>query len=157
MHIKIISIGKVRTSYLKEGESEYLKRLSSSPYRIDRLELDPASAAGTTIEAAQESEAEKVLAKIQSGDFLVALDEQGRQMSSEQLAQWLGNHAQQGTKQIVFAIGGAWGWHPSIYQRAQLRLSLSEMTFPYQLTRLILIEQLYRAHSILQGSPYHRP
>jgi 23S rRNA (pseudouridine1915-N3)-methyltransferase len=154
--IKILSVGKVRMPFIKEGEAEYQKRLAASPYRLERIEIDAVQAMGKNFAAAQLAEADKTLARLHPGDFLVVLDERGKQMSSQNLALWLGNHAQQGTKTIVFAIGGAWGWHSSIYERANLRWSLSELTYPYQLTRLILIEQLYRAHSILQGTPYHR-
>ena len=156
MQIRIFSIGKVKAEFVKAGESEYLKRLGNSGWKLERIELDAKTVSGKQTATAQKKEADRLLAKVRTGELLVVLDERGRQMTSEKLAHWLQGHADSGVKSLAFAIGGAYGWHPDVYQRAELKLSLSELTFPYQLTRLILVEQLYRAHTINQGSPYHK-
>lgn len=156
MQIRIFSIGKVKADFVKSGETEYLKRLGNSVWKFERIELDAETVSGNQTATAQKKEADRLLAKIRGGELLVVLDERGRQMPSEKFASWLQSRADSGVKSIAFAIGGAYGWHPDVYQRADLKLSLSELTFPYQLTRLILIEQLYRAHTINQGTPYHK-
>lgn len=156
MQIRIFSIGKVKADFVKTGEAEYLKRVSKSGWKLERVELDAETVSGNQILQAQKKEADRLLARVPAGETLVVLDERGRQMPSEQFAEWLQTRADSGVKSLAFAIGGAYGWHPDVYQRADLKLSLSELTFPYQLTRLILIEQLYRAHTINQGTPYHK-
>ena len=156
MQIRIFSIGKVKADYVKLGEAEYLKRFTGSGWKIERVELDAETASANQVAVAQKNEADRMLAKLRSEDFLVVLDERGQQMGSESLAQWMQTRLDAGTKSLVFAIGGAYGWHPDIYQRADFKLSLSALTFPYQLTRLILVEQLYRAYTINQGTPYHK-
>ena len=156
MQIRIFSIGKVKADYVKLGEAEYLKRFTGGGWKIERIELDAETASANQVAVAQKKEADRMLAKLRPDDFLVVLDERGQQMGSESLAQWLQTRLDAGTKSLVFAIGGAYGWHPDIYQRADFKLSLSSLTFPYQLTRLILVEQLYRAYTINQGTPYHK-
>lgn len=156
MIIRIISIGKVRSSFVKEGEEEYLKRLKGSSFKIERLELDAESSGENNRINAQEKEAERLMGRLKGEDFLIVLDEGGIEMTSTMLAQHLQTHMNQGRKSVHFAIGGAYGWAKSVYQRANLVLSLSQLTFPFQLTRLVLVEQLYRSHSIIQGAPYHK-
>lgn len=156
MQIRIFSIGKIKADFVKLGEAEYLKRLNASGWRVERIELDAETVSGNQVVMAQKKECDRLLGRLREQEFLVVLDENGKQMTSEKLAHWLQSHVNSGVSNIALAIGGAYGWHPDIYQRANFRLSLSELTFPYQLTRLILIEQLYRAYSILQGSPYHK-
>lgn len=156
MIIRIVSIGKVKSSFIKAGEEEYLKRLRGSPFKIDQLELDAESSGENNRLGAQEKEAERLMGRLKADDFLIVLDEGGTEMTSTVLAQHLQAHMNQGRKSVHFAIGGAYGWAKSVYQRADLVLSLSQLTFPFQLTRLILIEQLYRSYSIIQGAPYHK-
>ena len=101
-------------------------------------------------------EAELVLGEIKAGEYLCALDERGRQFSSAGFATHLQKVMNGGTSRLVFAIGGPFGWDDEVRDRAELLLSLSPMTFNYQLTRLVLAEQLYRVLSIISGSPYHK-
>ena len=156
MIVRIISIGKIKSRFVRDGEAEYIKRLTGSGTRIERVEVDAESVSNKNVAQAQAKEAQRLLARIAPDDFLVVLDVKARQMDSEELAQWMRQRIDSGVRTMVWAIGGAYGWHPDIFARANLRLSLSELTFPYQLTRLILVEQLYRAHTINQGTPYHK-
>jgi 23S rRNA (pseudouridine1915-N3)-methyltransferase len=154
--IRIISIGKIKADFVKRGEAEYLKRLTASGWKVDRIELDSETVSGNQVAVAQRREAERLLGRIQSTDLLVVLDERGKRFTSASFADWFGQRQRDGTKAIVLAIGGAYGWHEDVYRRANEQLSLSDLTFPYQMARLILIEQIYRASSILQGLPYHK-
>ena len=156
MNIKILSIGKLRVDYLRQGEAEYLKRLTGSPFKVEHLEIDLGRTGNMNAETVKQREAEKALTYVNSGDLLVVLDEHGKQWGSVELADWLQEQRLRGTRSVIMAIGGASGWHESIFRRADVRWSLSKLTFPHQMIRLILAEQIFRAHSILEGSPYHR-
>jgi 23S rRNA (pseudouridine1915-N3)-methyltransferase len=103
----------------------------------------------------QRVEGERILAALRPGERVVALDERGKLLDSRQFAAQLGTWRDQGSRQVAFVVGGAYGLDPSVRERADLVLSLSPMTFPHQLVRLLFAEQLYRATAILQGSPYH--
>lgn len=153
MRIKIISVGKIKQSFVHEGEGEYLQRMKSFA-QLRLIEVPTA----TELPDAQmkEAEAEAVLKKVDAADFFVVLDERGKQHTSKEFAARLQSEMNQGTSNFCFAIGGASGWDEKVRQQADLVVSLSAMTFPYQLTRLILVEQLYRAMTILKGIPYHK-
>lgn len=152
MAIKILSIGDTTYGYLKEGESEYLKRLKRyAP--IEYVEIrgvkkiqDP-----DRIRIAEE---EKFLKHIRSSDQVVLLDEKGKQFSSEKLAvqleKWMSL-----SPNLVFIVGGAYGFSRGMYDRANAKLSLSDLTFSHQMVRLFFFEQLYRCFTILNGEPYH--
>ncbi len=156
MIIKIVSIGKVKSSFVKAGEEEYLKRMSGSPFKIERIEIDPGRISAAEIEKAKEKESRLVLERVKSGEFLAILDERGSEMTSAEFAKYLSRHMNQSRKTIIFAIGGAYGWHESMHARADFVFSLSQLTFPFQLARMLLVEQLYRAHTIISGAPYHK-
>ena len=139
-HYKIIAIGKARKKWIKEALSIYLKRLP-----------------GLTIKELRDSTPQKethaILSILNKKEFMVALTENGEKLTSVDFAKRLNNL---GSNQVTFVIGGADGLTPEIKKLAQWELSLSSMTFPHEIARLLLAEQLYRACSILQGSPYHR-
>jgi 23S rRNA (pseudouridine1915-N3)-methyltransferase len=153
MRIKIISVGKIKQSFVHEGEQEYLTRMKSFA-QLSLLEVPTSTELPET--QMKQAEAAAVLGKIESSDYFVVLDERGKQLSSKDFAALLQNQMNQGTSNFCFAIGGASGWDESVRKEADLVLSLSAMTFPYQMTRLILVEQLYRAMTILKGIPYHK-
>ena len=157
MRIKVVTIGKLKHSFIREGESEYLKRLPSH-VKVSFLELEPAQKGrdNSDIEKIKEWDSQAVLSQVDSGGVLVVLDEGGKSFDSKGFAAWLEKSMVQGRSRLTFAIGGAYGWSDSIRERADLVLSLSPLTFNYQLSRLVLVEQLYRAFSILEGSPYHK-
>ena len=154
MKIKLIVIGKTAFDYLKEGESIYEKRLAHY-CNYERLELsDIKNAKNLSKEEIKRKEAENVLSKISTNDFLVLLDDKGIQSSSEEFAVWIEKKSLQ-PQTIVFLIGGAYGFDNRLYERMNFRFSLSKMTFSHQMVRLIFLEQLYRGFSILKGEPYH--
>ena len=146
MRINILAIGKLKERYLIEAVEEYLKRLK--PYAtVEIVELQECR----TIE----EEGEKLISRLPKDSWICVLDVFGEVMSSEQFAQTMSNLALNGQSKLVFVIGGAFGISDKIRKVANLRLSLSKMTFTHQMTRLILIEQIYRAFKINRGEPYH--
>lgn len=155
MGLNVWMIGKTSEDYLEKGISEYRKRLSRH-LRIDEYVIpDIKNAASLPPAELKKKEGEALIAKLNSSDFLVLLDERGRQFSSRLFAKWLEERLYLSGIRTVFAIGGAYGWDDSVRERASMMLSLSDMTFSHQLIRLILWEQLYRAVSIQKGLPYH--
>ena len=138
--IRILAVGKVRKGWVLEGISTYLKRLPG----LQVVELRDAGKA---------KEAEAVLAALQPGEQLVVMAEEGQTFDSPAFAERLEGS---GSERLVFVIGGAEGIDPALKARASWKLSLSPMTFPHELARLLLVEQLYRALSIQQGGPYHK-
>ena len=155
MAIRITSFGKNRQAFVKEGEAEYLKRLKAET-RIDIVELEVKVSSAMPAEQVKEAEAKVFLHTLKERSILILLDEEGTEYTSEKFAVELGSLRATGASDLVFGIGGAHGWHSSVKERAHRVISLSRLTFPYQLARLILIEQLYRAFMILKGSPYHK-
>ena len=155
MKIRILSPSKVRQSFILEGEQEYLKRLKREA-DIERVEIEVSVPSSLPEPDAMKREAEALLGRIRDDEMLIVLDERGRQMSSPELAALLDERMRGGQSKFCFVIGGAYGLDESVRKRASVVLSLSKLTFPYQLTRLILIEQLYRALSIIRGQPYHK-
>lgn len=159
MKISIIAIGKIKERYLKDGIAEYSKRLSRfCDLQITEVADEPAP---ENLSAAQEEqvksrEAVRVLDKVRDGDYLVVLDVKGAKKNSEEFAEALKNCMVSGSSSITFVIGGSLGLAPELVKKANMRLSLSDMTFPHQLSRLILLEQIYRAFKIINGEPYHK-
>jgi 23S rRNA (pseudouridine1915-N3)-methyltransferase len=159
MHINIIAVGKLKEKYLTEGVGEYLKRLG--PYaKVEITEMPdekaPDNASPAEEEMARAKEAEKIKRHLKPGTFTVALAIEGKTMSSEELAARFTGWALAGKSDINFIIGGSLGLHHSILSEAAILLSFGPMTFPHQLMRLMLIEQIYRAFKINRGEPYHK-
>ncbi len=153
MKAKIVSVGRVRHDFVKAGEALYLERLASR-LKISFCEVE--SRGKLPEPAMKQEEARLVLAKRAPTDVLVVLDEHGKSMTSPELAKWLERQAISGKSSFCFAIGGAYGWDSSVLAAANLTLSLGPLTFTYQMARLILVEQLYRATTIIDGLPYHK-
>ncbi len=153
MNIKIVALGKLKESYWKNAEAEYLKRLS--PYaKIEITELkEEAFKSEKEREEVQKKEAEKILKHIDTNDIAIALHERGKEMLSTDLAKTLEQKSQQGNR-LTFIIGGPLGLHETVLQKTDLQLSLSQLTFPHQMVRTILLEQLYRSVMIEKGK-YH--
>ena len=162
MNIEIICIGKLKEPWLREAEREYLKRLS--PYcntRITELrEVRLPAGAGYAEEEtvrAEEGQALLIAAEKQGGAaFVFALDMRGRQLTSEKFAEKTESLALDGKSTLVFLIGGSLGMSESVRKKAGALLSFSDMTFPHQLMRVILLEQIYRSQKIIRGEPYHK-
>ena len=140
MKLRVAWIGKTKERAIQSLTLEYLKRLTHY-VPTESLELPSEAALGKQLE--------------KPGQLLVALDSAGKQMSSEELAQFLADHQNRGTQALVFAIGPANGWAPETLKSAPVRISLGRMTLPHELARVVLLEQLYRAYTILKGHPYH--
>ncbi len=159
MRLDFIFLGKTKEGFIQAGEDFYYKRLRPLAEVCEHIlkgaSLSP-NASLKDEELAKEKEAGLVLAKIRPQDFLIVLDVAGQQMSSEDLARQIEKQKLAGHSHLKFVVGGPWGLGPALIQRANLRLSLSPMTFTHELARLILLEQVYRAFSILAGGPYHK-
>lgn len=155
MKIQLLSIGKNHESYIKDGVEDFTKRISKY-YPVEWMIIAPPKNAGTLSEKElKKKEGESIMQLIKKEDYLVALDEKGKQLSSEGLAQFIQARANESIKNLVFLIGGAFGIDEVVLKRCDHKCSLSQLTFPHQLVRLILAEQLYRACSILRNEKYH--
>jgi 23S rRNA (pseudouridine1915-N3)-methyltransferase len=150
VRLSFVSVGKDRSGLFAPGVEEYVGRLGHVA-KVRVVELTPSRRSG---EAARAEEAEAILAAVGPREVLVALDERGAVMTSVQLAQWLGRQQALG-RDVTFAIGGDEGLGQDVQAKAGLVLSLSAMTLPHRLARLVLAEQVYRAFTILRGEPYH--
>jgi len=155
MKAVLLVIGKTDSSYIDEGFKNYAARIFR--YMPFELEVIPDIKNSRSLPEAiqKEKEGELILKKIQTGDILILLDENGIQQTSLQFAQWVNSLLVSGQKRMVFVIGGPYGFSNAVYQKAQHKISFSKMTFSHQLIRLIFVEQFYRAHTILKGEPYH--
>jgi 23S rRNA (pseudouridine1915-N3)-methyltransferase len=155
MKIWFWSIGKAHDSYVKEGVAEFTKRISKY-FSVEWTIIPVPKNAGMLSEMdLKKREGETILQWLKPDDYLIALDEHGKQFSSEGLSDFLQERASASTKNLVFLIGGAFGLDAAVLKRAQVKWSLSQLTFPHQLVRLILAEQVYRACTILQNEKYH--
>lgn len=159
MKIKIIGVGKLKESYLKEGIQEYVKRLQAYA-DVEVIEVDdepipknPSLAQEVMVKA---KEGRRVLDKVKQADFMILLDVAGTEMDSVDLSKYLQKQMIDGHSTIDFVLGGSLGNSEDVLERADYRLSMSRMTFPHQLARLILVEQIYRSFKIMKGEPYHK-
>ncbi|RYY84757.1 MAG: 23S rRNA (pseudouridine(1915)-N(3))-methyltransferase RlmH [Chitinophagaceae bacterium] len=155
MKIALWTIGKPHEPYVKPGIEDFTKRLSRYFPAEWQVIPVPKNAAALPEPEQKKREGELILELLRPDDYLIALDERGKSLNSEGLAAFLQQRATESSKQLVFLIGGAFGLDVPVLKRAQLQWSLSALTFPHQLVRLILSEQLYRACSILRNEKYH--
>lgn len=159
MNIHIICVGKLKEKYWKDACAEYCKRLARFA-KITVTELAdepiPEHASKAEEQAVLQKEGQKILAAIRSGETVITLCVEGKQMSSEQLAKQISAFALHGQSSLAFIIGGSLGLSDEVKQRSSLRLSFSEMTFPHQLMRVVLTEQIYRAFKINANESYHK-
>ncbi len=159
MNITIITVGKLKEKYLKQGIDEYLKRLT--PYAKVKIvevpdEQAPDNLSEAEIEDVKRKEGSKILSKIGADEYVITLEIEGKQLSSEQFAKKLDELATYGKSKVSFVIGGSHGLSEEVKKRSNYALSFSKMTFPHQLMRLVLVEQVYRAFRIIRGEPYHK-
>ncbi|HWI51624.1 MAG TPA: 23S rRNA (pseudouridine(1915)-N(3))-methyltransferase RlmH [Symbiobacteriaceae bacterium] len=159
MRIKIILVGRIKEKYLLAGIEEYLKRLVPLAkveiiYLADEAIPEGASAAQENQVKAKEGD--RILAQIDQGQYVVALDLRGQTLSSEELAAFLAERSLRGQSSLAFVIGGSLGLAPQVLQRADYKLSLGKMTFLHQMVPLLLLEQVYRGFKINRGEPYHK-
>ncbi len=155
MKVQFWVIGKTTDTYLLPGFNDYKNRLK----RYCQFEYIEFSAAkigkGSSEKEIKSKEERAVLEKLQKSDFLVLMDEKGQENTSEKFASFLSSHQMRGTKNLIFLIGGAYGFSSNVYERANIKIALSKMTFTHQMVRLIFTEQLYRAFTIIKGEKYH--
>lgn len=159
MKITIITVGKIKEKYFTDAIAEYSKRLS----RYCKLEMiqvadekTPDGASEALEAQIKDKEGERILSNLKDGSYVVALAIEGNMLDSEELAEKIEKWGVSGVSQIVFVIGGSLGLSKAVLSRADYKLSFSRMTFPHQLMRVILLEQIYRAYRIIQNEPYHK-
>lgn len=159
MKITILCVGKIKEKFYRDAIDEYAKRLGKyCRYEIIEVadEQTPDKAGAALEEQIRAREAERILAKIRENTLVCTLEIKGKSLTSEQFADWLARAAVDGRGSVCFVIGGSLGLHKSVTDRADFHLSFSDMTFPHQLMRVILSEQIYRAFRIINGQPYHK-
>lgn len=159
MNIDIIAVGKIKEKYIKEGIKEFSKRLSRYT-KLKIVELDdekaPENLSQRDMEIVMEKEGNKILSKIPANSFIITLEIEGKQISSEMLCKKMEDIMVGGMNNITFIIGGSLGLSQEIKNKSNFKLSFSKMTFPHQLMRLILLEQIYRSFRIMKNEPYHK-
>lgn len=155
MKITLLTVGKTDIKWVKEGLEMYSGRISRYvPFSVTEIpELKNVSA--LSVEQIKKKEAELILRHVRQQDELVLLDERGQRRTSLAFASWLEDRMSRGGRDLVFVVGGAYGFGTQVYERADALISLSEMTFSHQIVRTIFAEQLYRAFTIIRGEPYH--
>ena len=155
MNIELLTVGKTDVKWVKEGLDVYVDRLRHYvPFKVTEIpELKKAQALSR--DQVKEKEGELILRHLTPADTLILLDEHGVEYRSTEFAGMLEKYMLQGTKNLVFAIGGAYGFAPEVHSRARAKMALSKMTFTHQMVRTVFAEQLYRAFTILRGEPYH--
>ncbi|NOR87890.1 MAG: 23S rRNA (pseudouridine(1915)-N(3))-methyltransferase RlmH [Bacteroidales bacterium] len=155
MKIKLIFVGKTTDEAVDLGMQKYIKRLR----RYTNLDIEVIPALKNTKKMNESEiknkEGELILGKISNSDFLVLLDEKGKEYTSVSFSEFIDRKIMQGVKNLVFVVGGAYGFSELVYQKAQQKISLSQMTFSHQIIRLIFMEQLYRSFTIMKNEPYH--
>lgn len=155
MRIQVMFVGKTTGKLFQEAISNYQQRLTHYvPFAIEEVP-DLKNTKNLTEEQQKEKEADIVLDRLQPGDVLVLLDEKGKEFTSREFSTFLENKMQAVSKRLVLLIGGPYGFSQRIYDAAQGKISLSKMTFSHQMVRLFLVEQIYRAFTIMRGEPYH--
>ena len=159
MNITVIAVGKLKEKYLKEAIDEYSKRLSRY-CKLEIIELadekTPDNASEKDELIIKDKEGRTILSKIKDNAYVVAMDLNGKQLSSEELSAFMANCGVMGDSNLVFLIGGSLGLSVEVLKRANYKLCFSKMTFPHQLFRVMLLEQVYRGFRIINGEPYHK-
>jgi 23S rRNA (pseudouridine1915-N3)-methyltransferase len=153
--VRIVAVGSRMPKWVREPFDDYLTRLSPA-LKISLTEIEPGSrSAGRPPAKAIETEGQRIVSALRPEEFVVALDERGTEMTTRELAAWLAKRLRDGSD-LAFVIGGPDGFAADVLQRSDFKWSLSRLTFPHALVRVVLAEQLYRAHGVLSNHPYHR-
>lgn len=159
MKVTVVCVGKVKEGFYRDALAEYGKRLGKY-CRLEIVEVSdektPDGASPLLEEQIKEREGRRILEKLREDAFVCTLEIGGKKLSSEGFARWMENLTVGGTSHVTFVIGGSLGLHESVSRRSDFSLSFSDMTFPHQLMRVILTEQVYRAFRIMHGEPYHK-
>jgi 23S rRNA (pseudouridine1915-N3)-methyltransferase len=153
--ILLLAIGNTDKGYMRVGIEDYVKRLSFYiPFEM-KVIPDIKNRNSFSIELQQQKEGQLILNQVLPGDCLILLDEMGAEFSSIEFSKWIEKKMIAATRQLVFTIGGPYGFSPIVKQRSEFKISLSQLTFSHQMVRLIFVEQLYRAMTIIKNEPYH--
>lgn len=159
MNIKIIAVGKIKEKYIKEGIKEFSKRLSRY-CKLSIVEVNdekaPENLSQKEVKAVKDREGERILKKVPNNSYVISLAIEGKNLCSEELSEKMSSLMVRGNPNVTFIIGGSLGLSDNVIQRSNFQISFSKMTFPHQLTRLILLEQVYRGFRIIKGEPYHK-
>lgn len=157
--IKVIAVGKLKEKAMRSLVEEYQKRLSAFT-KIELIEvadeMAPQTLSPAQMEQVKEKEGERILAKVKAQDYVILLDLAGKMLTSEELAAHIEKQQTYGNSDITFIIGGSLGHCPAVIQRSDFRWKLSDLTFPHQLVRIMLVEQIYRSFTIMHHQPYHK-
>ena len=155
MNISLVVIGKTNVDYIEKGIEVYKKRISNYNRFDIEVIADIKNAKSLTVDLIKQQEGEAILKQIAKFDYVVLLDENGKEFSSVEFAKWIDKLNFQSLRSVCFVVGGAYGFSDEVYKRANTKLSISKMTFSHQMIRLLFIEQLYRAYTIQNNEPYH--
>ncbi len=155
MKITIVAVGKTEKGFIGDGVQEYLGRLKHYINTEIVIVPDIKGSKGLSTKQLMEKECQAIMQRIEGQPEVIILDDKGKEFTSTQLASWFNQKNINGTREVIFVIGGAYGVSDEIKYKAQQMLSLSKLTFSHQMVRLILVEQLYRAMTIIKGEPYH--
>jgi len=155
VRVRLIAVGSRMPKWVREAYEDYITRLGSG-LKVSLVEIEPGQrSAGRPPQKAMEAEAQKLLSALRKDEYVVVLDERGAEMTTRELAAWLKTRMQEG-RDVAFLVGGPDGFAPEVVARSDFKWSLSRLTFPHALVRVVLAEQLYRAHGVLANHPYHR-
>ncbi len=155
MEIELITVGKTGIGFVKEGIAEYAGRLRHYiPFSMTELP-DVRKGKNLTVEQQKKAEGDAILSRVSTSDFVILLDEKGKEYTSMEFAAYIEKQMASGKKRTVFVVGGPYGFSPEVYARANAKLSLSRMTFNHEMVRMFFVEQIYRAMTILRDEPYH--
>jgi 23S rRNA (pseudouridine1915-N3)-methyltransferase len=153
--ILLLTIGNTDKKHMREGIDDYVKRLSFYvPFEM-KVIPDIKNRSSLTEDLQKEKEGLLILDQVSPGDYLILLDERGIEFASIEFSKWIERKMIAGTRQLVFVIGGPYGFSNSVYQRSDVKIALSKLTFSHQMVRLIFVEQVYRAMTIIKNEPYH--
>ena len=159
MNISVVSVGKIKEKYMVSGIAEYSKRLSKY-CKLKLIEVPdekaPENLSEKDMDIVKKKEGERILSKIKENTYVVTLEIEGKQMTSEGFAKKIDDLMTQGVSDITFVIGGSLGLSDEVMARSDFKLSFSKMTFPHQLMKMVLLEQVYRGWRIIRGEPYHK-
>jgi len=159
MRIKVITVGKIKEKFYVNAIKEYTKRLQAY-CKLEEIEVAdekcPEQLSDKEMVQVKDKEGQRILAKVRDNDYVIALAIEGKMLSSEDLAKHMNNLAIQGKSDITFIIGGSLGLSSEVMKRSNYQLSFSKMTFPHQLMKVVLTEQIYRAFRIIKNEPYHK-
>ena len=155
MEICVLSIGKISSQWIQQGLEVFENRIGKYNKYTSIVLPDIKNAKSLTKEIIKEEEGKQILTQLSPSDFVVIMDEKGKEFTSREFSEWIQKQMSSGKKRLLFIIGGPYGFSKGIYERADFKIALSKMTFTHEMAKLLLSEQIYRSMSILKGEPYH--